>query len=141
MEGNIIKNIFGISKRCKTTELLSALKIEQTYVRLNILKCEFYERLKLNPFTKSIINYLELIETEGSFINELDRIKNIIEDQLPVELKREDLSSGYKYLAKVESRSISNDNPRVAQIQKIFKYKNSGEISKQLYEILKFKIL
>jgi hypothetical protein len=138
IEGNIIKNILGIPKKCKSTELFSALKIEQTFVRLNTIKCDFYLRLCLNPFTESIVKYLEIWNVNGSLTNEIDEIGTLTVSHFPAPVERTNICKLYKYIAQAEKKALFNDNPKVSQILKIFKHQNREEIPKLLFEATKF---
>lgn len=138
IEGNIIKNIFSIPKRCKSSELFSALKIDPTYTRLNVLKCDFFERLYTNAYTKKIIDYLELNQFD-CFLIEIDRIRELVDNHFTSDLKRIDVCGMYKYIAQVEKKAKFNQDPKVAAILDVFKRKNSEETPKLLYNLLKFE--
>ena len=139
IEGNIVKNIIGIPRRCKSTELFLALNIEPTYARLNKLKCDSFERLNFNNYTKCVLNYLETVEVKDSIISEIDKIGCLIEDQYSnsQQVERVELCKIYKYIAKADFKSQISDS-RIAKIRNIFKSNSQETISKLLFEELKF---
>ncbi|RNA04005.1 hypothetical protein BpHYR1_001296 [Brachionus plicatilis] len=55
-ESTIVKNLVGLGKRCKSSELLYASDLEKSEERLNLLKCNFLKRLTKNQFTASMIS-------------------------------------------------------------------------------------
>ena len=54
-EGNIVKNMFPITKYARTTPLLDALKIESIDDYTNRAKLELFIRLNRNPHTSAAI--------------------------------------------------------------------------------------
>ncbi|CAF0758528.1 unnamed protein product [Brachionus calyciflorus] len=65
IEGNLVKFMIGVPTRCKTTNLLCALKIK----RLDALKCDFYLRIRKIIYTNELID--EVKQLENSLPNEM----------------------------------------------------------------------
>ena len=80
-EGNIVRRMTGVQKRCVTKSLLRAYSIKQTSHQLTKIKIEFYHRLVSNEFTNKILNELESINNKKSFIGEIDEINKDINGQ------------------------------------------------------------
>ena len=56
IEGNLVKQVLGISKHCQTTLLYSALRIELTADTYHKMQYEFVMRLQENQF---VVNFLK----------------------------------------------------------------------------------
>ncbi|CAF0788801.1 unnamed protein product [Brachionus calyciflorus] len=139
IEGNIVKNMLGLSKKCKSTELFSALNIESSYTKLNVLKCELLTRLKTNYFTNLVLDYLESIQVTDSFVDEIDKISQT-EDNVTTFLDRVEFCKLYKYKTKLQTKSGVGDNQKLNQIRDIFNHKNREMIPQLLSPILRYSV-
>ena len=133
IEGNLVKFIIGVPTRCKTSDLLCALKIEPTIKRLDALKCDFYLRLRKNIYTNELLD--EVKQLENSLPNEIMEIKTTYDTNEP-ELDK--LCSIIKYHVKAEFKAMKLNNPKVAELTKIFDTKEKSQIQQKIFQIIKF---
>ncbi|CAF0984154.1 unnamed protein product [Brachionus calyciflorus] len=114
-EGNLVKFMIGVPTRCRTTDLLCAVKIEPTIKRLDALKCDFYLRLRKNVYTNELLD--EVKQLENSLSNEIMEIKTTYDTN---ESELDKLCSITKYHVKSEFKAMKLNNPKVAELIKIF---------------------
>ena len=74
LEGNLVKQLIGVSNRCRTGNLLVALNIPSTKMSIENKKLKFFEQLLLNDFTLSVIRELVSLTSTSSFISEIKTI-------------------------------------------------------------------
>lgn len=131
IEGNLIKTIIGIPTRCKTSDLMYALRIEPTSHRIDLLKNDFYLCLISNKYTKHII---DLGHDVKDILKEIENTNSryLLEGETPI--STEDHCKFSKYAMKTEIKANCKNNPRVVEIVKIFNLKNREEIPKKLAE-------
>ncbi|CAF0842540.1 unnamed protein product [Brachionus calyciflorus] len=132
-EGNLVKFMFGVPTRCRTTDLLCALKIEATIKRLDAFKCDFYLRLRKNVYTNELLD--EVKQLENSLSNEIMENKTTYDTN---ESELDKLCSIIKYHVKSEFKAMKSNNPKVAELIKIFDTKEKCEIQQKIFQIIKF---
>ena len=79
IESSIVKYQLGLRKQSKSSELLYALDIEKSELRLQELKCSFYMRLMRNNYTQKVIQSIENYynATNDAQISEKSVIKEV----------------------------------------------------------------
>ncbi|CAF1141698.1 unnamed protein product [Brachionus calyciflorus] len=127
VEGNLVKSIFGLCNRCKTTPLFHALNIAHTLMRPKELRIEFFKRALCNEYTR----YLCLnIKSKGSICCDIRELINLKEETLSgiVEsCKLEEL------LMRDEIRSEKENNPYIKSVKEIFNSKDKTLITQRLF--------
>ena len=68
-EGNIIKKLLGVPRRCRTTAIVLALNLLPTKLYLENQKTELYTRLISNQYTRDLIVELAKHLNNRDFIN------------------------------------------------------------------------
>ena len=71
LEGNAIKRLLRIPIRCKTTDFVDSLNIEQSNRYLHRTKLKFVLRLYKNEYTRTILEFQTEMKLYGSFIMEI----------------------------------------------------------------------
>jgi hypothetical protein len=71
LEGNAIKRLLRIPVRCKTTDLVDSLNIEQSNKYLHRTKLKFVIRLYKNDYTRAILEFQTEMKLNESFIMEI----------------------------------------------------------------------
>lgn len=72
-EANIIKSLFGIGKKKRTTDLLKELRVDKMADRIKKLKFSFFGRLYENKYTKELLEQLpknSTVKKRRSVVNE-----------------------------------------------------------------------
>ncbi|RNA38994.1 hypothetical protein BpHYR1_041672 [Brachionus plicatilis] len=78
LENNLLKYVYYVPKRCRTTNLRLINNVKKTHIRLKQMHIEFFERLLENEFTKSIIKELLNVENDKDYVsNTLDLLNEI----------------------------------------------------------------
>jgi len=138
LEGNAIKKLLRIPVRCKTTDLVDSLNIEQTNRYMHRMKLKFVLRLYKNDYIRSILEFQTEMKLNGSFIMEiatflklsfdfdLDTLVTTAENKI-MELK----------LIKKPKDSMCN-MPMVNKLRNLFNIKFL--ISDKLFELIKFEV-
>jgi hypothetical protein len=67
LESNAIKRLLRIPIRCKTTDLVDSLNIEQTNRYLMRMKLKFVLRLNKNDYTRSVLEFQTKFKLDNSF--------------------------------------------------------------------------
>ncbi|RNA40614.1 RNA-directed DNA polymerase from mobile element jockey-like [Brachionus plicatilis] len=133
IEGNIVKMMMGLPTRCRTTDLFLALNIEPTVKRIDKIKCDFYLRLTTNSYTNTITEtktHTKCIQSEINDIKNNYGIEN--------ETDTTNLCQIIKYHIKTDMKAMSSNNQKVDVIRKIINMQNKQELSRKLFEIVKF---
>ncbi|RNA14445.1 hypothetical protein BpHYR1_011147 [Brachionus plicatilis] len=117
--------IIGIPTRCRTKNLALSLKIESTNWRLESVKCDFFIRLSMNKYTKSILENVHDLNISKDLTREIidmrDYYQQITGTQCSDLIQFCHLN---KYMIKTEIRSMYKHNEIVSKINKIFDLKN-----------------
>ncbi|RNA24581.1 hypothetical protein BpHYR1_051557 [Brachionus plicatilis] len=126
----------NLSENNNIPRLSYILKFEEpTIIRLNTLKCDFYQRLIRNTYTREILRIFETIEVNQSFISEIDEFKSFVGDDSSLE--RSEVCSVYKYIVMTDLRASKEDHI-VMKIREIFSHMNREEIPKMLFDLRNF---
>ncbi|CAF1070534.1 unnamed protein product [Brachionus calyciflorus] len=115
-EGNIIKGIIGVPTRCKTTDLLHSLNIDETRIYLENQKLDFILRLINNKNTKSLL--LEHLDGDG-IVHLWSSTAYIFEDKPKTLDEVASLCRIVSYLNKTEIDSEKRINDTVKNIKKV----------------------
>ena len=136
IEGNIIKNMIGISNRCRTTNLLLALNIKDTRTLIEEQKTEFMIRLVKNNFTKMFIQ--ELLDE-----NELKHLWNctehIFDDELKTISEMKLICKMSKHYNDTETKATKERSEAVKEIKQALNEKENKKMVDKLFELIKFK--
>lgn len=122
IEGNTIKNLLLINKRCFTTEIMRSLDIELTEEWIEISKLKFYQRIQTNDFTKKLYDELEKLEVVDSFpeiINTLlDKVreKKLNNQSFNIDERIEIIIKSFKIFAKYEC----DNNKTISSLKKTY---------------------
>ncbi|RNA01555.1 RNA-directed DNA polymerase from mobile element jockey-like [Brachionus plicatilis] len=119
-----LKRIEGIPTKCKTTNLMHALKIEPTI-----------EYVDTNTYTRKIVEQTIHLRLKD-IINELTEYGEEDLDDLP--LKLEDQCKVNKYVIKSEIRSNCKNNPIVTELITIFNSKNRDIIPDRITQLIRY---
>lgn len=135
IEGNIIKYMIGISNRCRTSNLLLALNIEDTETYIENVKAEFVIRLIENLYTTKFIEIL----LRSNEIKDLWRNMEYVFDHEGVD-KEEliEFCKILKYINKNRTESLRRNNDTVRSIKEIFNNKDNRSMTTKLFELLRF---
>lgn len=123
-EANIVKRIFGLSQRVKTTELIYGIGLEKSTKKIEKMKIKFFERICKNEYTR---NYLE---TLARYFR--DNQKKINKNSILFEIKN--ILGSDQYLIE---RLLAKGPKKIRQINKETKLKKKEENVKKIEIILK----
>ncbi|RNA14504.1 RNA-directed DNA polymerase from mobile element jockey-like [Brachionus plicatilis] len=134
-EGNIVKNMIGISNRCRTTNLLLAPNIESTEVYSENMKTEFIIRLVGNDYTSHFINEMA---NEGTILQICDLMGHLFNEEKVTVEEIIGICRVSKYINENLTNSMRKENETVKVIRDIFKEKNRELMLNKLFEAIKF---
>ena len=80
-EGNVLKNCLKISRNCHSSDLYSALSIDQTITYIQRIKFKIFLRLKNNSITNDLIKTLIELKDVNSFTTKIAGILNVSKQQ------------------------------------------------------------
>ena len=133
-ESNLIRTIYGIPKRCRTSNLRLAINIMDTIMKLKQIQIEFFERLIENSYTREILKELLKIPDDNDYISYITSILDEIEHES--ELSITEKCKYYKYVIRLEVETSKKNNSVLEEIRQVFGKFNG--CSSKLYEILKY---
>ena len=140
MEGNTIKRLIGIPKRCHSTELLVALNIESKNNCLKASKLGFLLRICSNEYTTEI--FKEMIDVAGneSYFSELRDLMELDESVNTIEQLCRNAQNQLNNIKtnKKESKYLNNTD-KVNQIREVIRSKDKSKITERLFNLTKFE--
>ncbi|CAF0778861.1 unnamed protein product [Brachionus calyciflorus] len=129
-ENNLIRNIYGIPKRCKMTNLKLINNLSITNNRIKRTQVDFFVRLLENDYTKKIIKELLSYSSNGNYVNGiLDLLNN---ENLDIVQK----CKAYNYFLDEEHKTNRKNNIVYDNLRKIFTENNGN--SQHIYNLLRF---
>lgn len=134
-EGNFIKTMIEIPKRCHTTELLSALNIVEPKLFLTVQKLSFFNRLISNDYTNAIINEMSKLKYLGSFTNEITNLLGI-DAETSLENIKVKVNIKLSELNKIKTDLKKTSNERIDKI-KILVTRRDYKSKNELFNLLK----
>lgn len=131
---NLLRYIFFIPKRCRTSVLRLAINIKKTSDKLKYHQIEFFERLLKNQFTKSLIT--EMLRERGN-IDYIDRTLSILNEiTYGDSFEIIDKCQYFKYSVDLEFETSKKNNMLLTQVLKIFN--RNKDHSEQLFKALRY---
>lgn len=135
-DGNILKKLFNISKRCKTTPLQLALDITPIVDAVKILKLDFYNRLFNNDYTKSVLFESSSLPDDDDFLSEIIQLTD--EQLCTNEGTLNERVNWAKNEINVKFKYNKASDPQTKEVTTVLRMKNRTIIPSKLFEILKF---
>lgn len=133
IENNILRSIYNLPKKCRTTNLKLINNITNTFVRLKYIQINFFERLLSNSYTKILIKELLQINNQNDYIS---KIINILDEVKCVEntniIEKCNL---YKYSADMALKASKRNNSDLNELYTLF---NSNGNSDSFYNLLRY---
>ena len=130
-ESSIVKNMIG---KCRSTALLTALKIDKFMFKYETIKASFLIRLLNNELTEPIV--LDEIRNGRFYLNEY------IENDRPIEwLNKDNIIIKCSELIRsneFDLRYKFKNDEETRRIYKLFNQHKAEVLQKKLYETLKF---
>jgi hypothetical protein len=138
IDGNILKKMFGVPNRCRSTALQLTLDITPTDDHISLIKLDFFTRLMKNSYTNKITQVMSDIN-QKDLSTEIAKITNsyddpIVRSQNNLEIKAEAVKNVIETSLTAERRC----DERCKEIKDIFRSKNREELPAKLFEIIKF---
>ena len=138
VEGNIIKRLLGVPKRCKTTAIFLSLNIMPTKLFLENQKTEFYERFITNVFTKNLIIELANYQNDRDFITEGINITDKIEG---LNLEGLSLLNKCKLINEINLDQFTYErksNITSKKLKEVYEIKDKSKIVSQMFELCRY---
>ena len=136
-EGNIVKGLLTIPRRCRTTSLFLSLNIMPTDYIIKNIKIDFFNRLIENEFTKKMIIELAKQTILNDFISEILYITRELEEE---NMSLQDKCKLVKLNNITEYRSNQKNDVKVQNLIDIYKTGSKDNISGLIFQICRFDV-
>lgn len=122
-DGNLLKRLLNVNKRCYTSEIKRSCNIELTHEKIKIIKLAFYKRIQQNEFTKRLYDELNRLNVKSSYPEEISKLLEPIKAR---HLNGSEFSTNEKTDVLYEAlkdvgKFISTNNKTVQALIKIYK--------------------
>jgi hypothetical protein len=139
LEGNAIKRLLRIPIRCKTTDLVDSLNIEQTNRYLMRMKLKFVLRLNKNDYTRSVLEFQTKVKLENSFVIEIASYLKLSFDFDYGTLINESEAKIDELKQIMKPHENMCNMEMINKLKRVFNSKNRFTIADQLFELIKFE--
>ena len=133
-ENNLIRNIYGLPKWCRTKNLKLINNVQTGASKLKVIQIEFFERILSNNYTNQIIKDILTEYTDHDYINQI--LKILDEFTYYQDLNILDRCKHYKYINTVDHQTAIRNNPVLDELRTVFKKWNGDK--QRLYELLRY---
>jgi hypothetical protein len=130
-ENNLIRSVYCIPKRCRTTNLKLANNLPKMSKRLKYARIEFFLRLTRNEYTSSVMKALANENCDEDFIGEIQDILNEAEYSQDTDIITQ--CNRFKQYQDMEHVANKKNNNTLQKIHEIFKESNGDKI--KLFEL------
>ncbi|RNA16092.1 hypothetical protein BpHYR1_020053 [Brachionus plicatilis] len=140
LDGNILKKIFMVPTRCRSTSLKLALNITPVNEHIALIKLEFYRRLMKNRYTNLIIEETKSITLEKDLKSEIFKLLEYYDDPLlQSQLSLSERIEAVRYIIKANINAEKTCNDEYENVKEVLHFKNREEIPTKLFDLIKFK--